>query len=68
MTDEEREKVKAKAITMEITANDFKKALDGTNPVGLFLSHGRRMAFIGVSKGIWGAQKKNCGSAWKRRG
>lgn len=36
MTDEEREKVKAKAITMEITANDLKKALDGTNPVGSF--------------------------------
>ena len=45
MTDEEREKVKAKAITMEITANDFKKALDGTNPVGLFFESRKAYGF-----------------------
>lgn len=45
MTDEEREKVKAKAITMEITANDFKKALDGTNPVGLFFKSRKAYGF-----------------------
>lgn len=45
MTDEEREKVKAKAITMEITANDLKKALDGTNPVGLFFESRKAHGF-----------------------
>lgn len=45
MTDEEREKVKAKAITMEITANGLKKALDGTNPVGLFFKSRKAYGF-----------------------
>lgn len=50
MTDEEREKVKAKAITMEIAANDLKKATDKTNPVRLFF---KSKSAYGMYKNFW---------------
>lgn len=63
MTDEEREKVKAKAITMEITANDFKKALDGTNPVGLFFKSRKAYGFYRSFQRYLGDTK---GELWER--
>lgn len=63
MTDEEREKVKAKAITMEITANDFKKALDGTNPVGLFFKSRKAYGFYRSFQRYLGDTKEDL---WER--
>lgn len=50
MTDEEREKVKAKAIPMEITENDLKSDLDKTNPLRLFF---KSKSAYGMYKNFW---------------
>ena len=66
MTDEEREKVKAKAITMEITGNDLEKATDGANPMRLFFESRKAYDFyksfqryLGDTKeGLWERMEK----------
>lgn len=58
MTDEEREKVKAKASSMEITGNDLEKATDGANPMRLFFESRKAYDFYRSFKRYLGKAKE----------